>query len=176
MRENNSIERLLCQEIRSDCNFKISIFLFNFELYHISTTNWFYSRPWDISQDQLKELLGRCQQRLTEMERKQHWCNNLVFHSEMQLCHDLTSNCKQWDWRCEWQWVAISCVWPIIVLTIRPLIILYLFHQQTLHPGESGLALQYLSLIGVDWIWSAEFHCKFCLVFPTFYSTVAFSS
>ena len=57
MRENNSIERLLCQEIRSDCNFKISIFLFNFELYHIATTNWFYSRPRDIFQ--LKELLER---------------------------------------------------------------------------------------------------------------------
>ena len=42
LRENNSIERLLCHEIRSDwrCNFKISIFFsFNFEPYHIATTN-----------------------------------------------------------------------------------------------------------------------------------------
>ena len=106
MRENNSIERLLCQEIRSDCNFKISIFLFNFELYHIATTNWFYSSPWDIFQDQLKELLERCQQRLTEMERKQHWCNNLVFHSEMQLCHDLIN--KQLQTVRLKMWMAMS--------------------------------------------------------------------
>ena len=40
------------------------------------------------------------------MERKQHWCNNLVFHSEMQLCHDLIN--KQLQTVRLKMWMAMS--------------------------------------------------------------------